>query len=161
MNRSSAKPSELSTRPLPFCVVMSDHQHHRLLKKNQQLHNNPWLRLAFLIMGFIFVGLGIVGVVLPGVPTTVFILLAGYCWAKSSRRFHARLMNHKVFGKILRDWQERRAMPRFAKYLAWGMMLLSCVLMFFRLPDDRLWLGGLFMVLCLGVGIWMARLPDA
>ncbi|MDO4440716.1 MAG: YbaN family protein [Moraxella sp.] len=139
---------------------MSDHTPPDLPSRHQP-HDNPVLRWAFFIMGFVFVGLGIVGVIVPGMPTTVFILLAGYCWAKSSRRFHRWLLNHKIFGKMLKDWQERRAMPRFAKYLAWGMMSLSCVLMLFRLPDDKLWLGGVLSLLCLGVGIWMARLPDA
>lgn len=112
-------------------------------------------------MGFVFVGLGILGVILPGMPTTVFILLAGYSWAKSSRRFHDWLIRHKIFGKMLTDWEERRAMPRFAKYLAWGMMALSSLLLFWRLPDDKLWVAGLVGMVCLLTAIWMYRLPDA
>ena len=125
------------------------------------LHVNPLLRWVFFIMGFVFVGLGILGVILPGVPTTVFILLAGYCWAKSSRRFHGYLMEHKLFGKMLSDWEERRAIPRFAKYLAWGMMTMSSVFLFWRLPDDKLWMAVLSSVICLVTAIWMYRLPDA
>ena len=125
------------------------------------LHVNPLLRWVFFIMGFVFVGLGILGVILPGVPTTVFILLAGYCWARSSRRFHGYLMGHKLFGKMLSDWEERRAIPRFAKYLAWGMMTMSSVFLFWRLPDDKLWMAVLSSVICLVTAIWMYRLPDA
>lgn len=125
------------------------------------VHDNPLIRMGFFIMGFIFVGLGILGVILPGMPTTVFILLAGYCWAKSSRRFHNWLLRHKIFGKMLKDWQERRAMPRFAKYLAWSMMGISSAFLWYRLPHDKLWVAGVVSVLCLLTAIWMARLPDA
>lgn len=101
------------------------------------------------------------GVILPGLPTTVFVLLAGYCWAKSSTRFHGWLLCHKVFGKILLDWQERRAMPRFAKYMAWGMMCASGVFLFYRMPADKMWLAYCIGGLCLAISIWMAKLPDA
>ena len=125
------------------------------------IHQNVLLRWAFFIMGFIFVGLGILGAILPGMPTTVFILLAGYCWAKSSRRFHGWLMRHKIFGKMLIDWEERRAMPRFAKYLAWSMMTISSVFLFWRLPADKLWVAVVTSGICLVTAIWMYRLPDA
>ncbi|MDO5050122.1 MAG: YbaN family protein [Moraxella equi] len=125
------------------------------------MHQNVLLRWAFFIMGFIFVGLGILGAILPGMPTTVFILLAGYCWAKSSRRFHGWLIRHKIFGKMLIDWEERRAMPRFAKYLAWSMMTASSAFLFWRLPADKLWVAVLTSILCLATAIWMYRLPDA
>lgn len=139
---------------------MSNHQ-SPAKPTSHEIHDNPLIRLAFFILGFVFVGLGVLGVIVPGLPTTVFILLAGYCWAKSSRRFHGWLLRHKVFGKMLTDWQERRAMPRFAKYLAWGMMGISSAFLFYRLPADKLWVAGLVSVLCLGVGLWMAKLPDA
>lgn len=123
--------------------------------------HNAVIRWVFFVMGFVFVGLGILGAILPGMPTTVFILLAGYCWAKSSERFHGWLMHHKIFGKMLKDWEERRAMPRFAKYLAWGMMTMSCTFLWWRLPTEKIWVACVVSVLCLASGIWMARLPDA
>lgn len=129
--------------------------------KSTQLHNNAVMRWVFLVLGFVFVGLGILGVIVPGMPTTVFILLAGYCWAKSSRRFHGWLMRHRIFGKMLKDWEERRAMPRFAKYLAWSMMSMSCAFLWWRLPTDKIWVAGFVSALCLASGIWIARLPDA
>lgn len=125
------------------------------------IHKNALMRGVFFGMGVVFLVLGLIGVVVPGMPTTVFVLLAGYCWARSSRRFYAWLMSHRIFGKMLTDWQERRAMPRFAKYLAWLMMTASAVVMFIRLPDDWLWLAAVMAVAMLAVGIWMARLPDA
>lgn len=141
---------------------MSDPVHQQNSgNKTHQPHDNPLIRWAFFIMGFLFVGLGILGAILPGMPTTVFILLAGYCWAKSSRRFHGWLLRHKVFGKMLIDWEERRAMPRFAKYLAWSMMAMSSAFLFYKLPNDKLWIALITTIICLITSIWMARLPDA
>lgn len=126
-----------------------------------QVHNNFLIRLMFLILGFLFLGLGILGVITPGLPTTVFILLAAACWARSSKRFYGWLLRHRIFGKMIIDWEERRAMPRFAKYIAWSMMLFSSAILFYRLPSERLWIAFLVSGICLGAGIWMARLPDA
>lgn len=125
------------------------------------IHKNALIRGVFFGLGVVFLVFGLIGVVVPGMPTTVFVLLAGYCWARSSKRFYEYLLSHQVFGKMITDWQERRAMPRFAKYLAWAMMAISTVVMFIRLPDDWLWLGVVMAVAMLAVGIWMSRLPDA
>lgn len=125
------------------------------------LHDNVMLRWLLVVLGFIFMTLGVIGVFVPLMPTTVFVLLAGWCWAKSSRRFYRWIMAHRIFGKMLTDWQERRAMPRRAKYLAWTMMGVSNIYLFYRLPTERLLVVGLIASVCLVVAIWMAQLPDA
>lgn len=123
--------------------------------------NRLLVRWFFLLLGGIFFGLGIIGIVLPILPTTPFILLAAACWARGSSVFHHWLINHRVFGKIVTDWQEKRAIPRYAKYLAWTMMTLSCGMLFYRLPTDFQWLAWITSVICFLTMIWMARLPDA
>lgn len=119
------------------------------------------VRAVFFGFGCAFFGLGVVGVFLPVLPTTPFMILAASCFAKSSKRFHLWLMNHPTFGKLLQDWEQRRAIPRYAKYLAWTMMTLSCVMLFYRLPQSWWWLAILTCVVCLATMVWMARLPDA
>lgn len=141
--------------------MMSSTSNKPISLAKHSVHSNAMMRWLFFVMGFVFVGLGVLGMILPGLPTTVFILLAGYSWAKSSVRFHNWLLRHKIFGKMLLDWQERRAMPRFAKYMAWGMMCASSVFLFYGLPADKLWIAFLISGLCLVTSIWMARLPDA
>ncbi|WP_261870340.1 YbaN family protein [Psychrobacter sp. JCM 18901] len=73
------------------------------------------------MVGCFFI-LGIIGILLPVMPTAPFILLAAGCWARSSRRFHFWLINHKYFGKFVRDWEENHAVPLYAKCLATVMM---------------------------------------
>ncbi|OOS03547.1 hypothetical protein B0189_09265 [Moraxella cuniculi] len=124
-------------------------------------YQNIVLRTVFFGLGVLFLSLGIIGIVVPGLPTTVFVLLAGYCWAKSSRRFYAWLLNHRLFGPMIVNWQTRRAVPRFAKYLAWLMMTLSVIVLYVQLPDAWRWLVWPLAAMSLAVGVWLARLPDA
>ncbi len=134
---------------------MSDNSQYRKINERKSV------RIFFLILGMVFLVLALIGVVLPGMPTTVFVLLAAWSWAKSSERFHDWLLNHNLFGQMVRDWHEKRAMPRKAKYIAWTMMGLSSAFLFYRLPADLLWVAILTSVLCLATAIWMARLPDS
>ena len=74
-----------------------------------------WLLRA---AGVAFVGLAIIGVFLPLMPTTIFLILAAACFARSSPRLEAWLMNHPRFGPPLRAWRKEGAVPRKAKVLA-------------------------------------------
>ena len=125
------------------------------------IHQSALMRAVYFVLGLVCLILGLIGIVVPGMPTTVFILLAGYFWARSSRRFYAWLLAHRLFGRMIINWQTHRAIPRFAKYLAWSMMSLSTIILFFKLPSQWQWAAWLLAAVSLGVGIWMARLPNA
>ena len=128
-------------------------------KTNQ--HNNPTVRWMFLIFGWVFFALGIIGILLPVMPTAPFILLAAGCWARSSKRFHFWLINHKYFGKYVRDWEESHAVPRYAKWLATIMMSLSTAMLFYQLPAANQWMAWVVAIVCSGVAIYLFRLPNA
>lgn len=80
-------------------------------------------KLLWITLGWLSVGLGIAGAVLPILPTTPFMLLAAYCFAQSSPRLHAWIVNHPTFGPPVRNWQSHGAITRRAKVLATGSMV--------------------------------------
>ena len=128
-------------------------------KTNQS--KSPTVRWLFLTLGWLFFVLGIVGALLPVMPTAPFILLAAGCWARSSRRFHFWLINHKFFGKFVRDWENNHAVPFYAKWLATIMMAISTSMLFYRLPADMMWMAWAVAVVCSGVAVYLFRLPNA
>lgn len=83
------------------------------------------LRPFLIAFGFVCVGFGAVGVVVPGLPTTIFLIVAAWAFARSSRRFHAWLYGQRTFGPMLRNWDEHRVIPNHAKILAVVSMTAS------------------------------------
>ena len=75
-------------------------------------------RGVWLVLGLICVALGFIGAVVPLMPTTVFLILAAGCFARSSPRLEAWLLDHPRFGPTLRAWRRDRAIPRAAKVMA-------------------------------------------
>lgn len=109
------------------------------------------MRLPFLLLGFLFVGLGYVGVIVPGMPTTIFMILAVWAFKKSSPRFESWLLNHRVFGPTLRDWDEHRAITLKTKYIAIATMVgfASVSIFFIKKPLVQAIVG--FSVLCVAI----------
>ncbi len=86
------------------------------------------MRYLWIGLGFLNVGLGIVGAFLPVMPTTVFLIMAAFCFARGSPHLHAWLMNHRRFGPPLQNWKKHGAISRKAKRLAVSMMAASFVI---------------------------------
>lgn len=83
-----------------------------------QVVQNRWLRGVYIALGFLSLGVGIVGTILPGIPTTMPIILAAFFFSKSSQRFDDWMVNHKVFGPLVRDWRAGRGFTARAKTIA-------------------------------------------
>ncbi len=77
------------------------------------------------LIGFIFLGLAVLGAILPVMPTTCFVLLAAACFAKSSDRFYHWLLASTIFGPMIKHWQATRSMPKRAKIIAITSILCS------------------------------------
>lgn len=89
------------------------------------VHHHPVMRGLWLSLGIFFVLLGIIGALLPIMPTTIFLILAAGCFARSSPRLESWLMDHRHFGPPLRAWREQKAMSRAAKAMACGGMAMG------------------------------------
>lgn len=83
------------------------------------------VRLAWLAAGWLCFGVGLVGVAVPGLPTTGPLLLALACFARGSDRLHQWLLHHRVFGPPLQRWRKHRTIPLRAKVVAVSMMVAS------------------------------------
>ena len=113
------------------------------------------MRLFYFISGWIFFVIGFIGVVLPVLPTTPFMLLALWSFSKSSVRFHNWLYQHRFFGPPLQQWDKNKVIPLSAKIMAVFMMLASfAYLVFFKkseievlIPVGLLMLYGMWFIL--------------
>ena len=79
---------------------------------------------VFRVLGFLFLGLGILGVALPLLPTTPFILLAGACFARSSEKWHRWLLSNETFGPMIINWEQNRCISCKVKLIGVVSMLL-------------------------------------
>jgi uncharacterized protein len=102
--------------------------------------------------------LGVIGLFLPVVPTTPFILLAAFAAARGSERLHAWMRNHPRFGPSLRDWEREGAVSRRAKYLATAMMASSVIVLLFISP--HWWMTAVAGGTMLAVAIWLWLRPE-
>lgn len=92
------------------------------------------MRLLWIGGGFGALTLAVIGVFVPVLPATPFILLAGACFARSSPKYHHWLRNHPRFGGLLRDWEEHRAIAGRTKAIAITMIVLVGGTSFWVLP---------------------------
>jgi uncharacterized protein len=129
---------------------------HRL--HNPQTYLDHAARLMLITSGMLCVGLGAIGIILPGLPTTPFLLLAAYCFARSSEHFHSWLVNHRWFGSYVRNFEEGRGMTRQANATTVLIIWLSFgVTIVFFVPV--VW-GQVGMVLmACTVSLYIIRLP--
>jgi len=114
-------------------------------------------KLLLLVIGWLFIVLGVLGIFLPLLPTTVFILLAAYCFSRSSERFHNWLLEHKYFGEILQTYQSGLGMPRKVRRRVLCWLWLSMAISMWVV--GQWWAVALLCVIGLGVSGYLLHLP--
>lgn len=119
---------------------------------------SPARRRAYLALGWLCVALGLIGTILPLMPTTVFLLVAAWAFSRSDRRWHRWLREHARFGEAVRVWEDHHAMPRRAKRVAFFALALSYALTaaVFGPFSWAAIVGGLCIA---GVAIYIAHIP--
>ena len=116
-------------------------------------------RTAYKLLGLLCVGLAYIGVVTPGIPFSIFIVIAAWAFAKSSPRMHKWLYNHKYFGPFLTNWTQKKVFPTKGKYAM--VLVMASSLAFFWFTTYNVagvaWTGGSMLL----VAIWAWRYPGS
>lgn len=105
----------------------------------------------YIFIGILAVGLGIIGAFLPVMPTVPFLLVALFCFERSSKKYHDMILNNKYFGKVLRDYYEGRELTTSVKIKA--ILFLTCGIGFSFYKVQHLHLRIMLAVIWLGVTI--------
>ncbi|MBA2408943.1 MAG: YbaN family protein [Gammaproteobacteria bacterium] len=118
---------------------------------------NTFFRAILVACGTLFVALGFIGIFVPGLPTTPFLLLAAWCYARSSERFHRWLLSNRWFGEYIKNYQEGRGMRLRDKTLA--LLLMWTTMGWTILYIVPVWWGKLLLLaVALGVTIHLLRI---
>lgn len=122
------------------------------------LHPSLFVRCLALLAAALCLALGVIGIFVPGLPTTVFILMAAWFAARGSPRLLAWMERHRVFGPMIRHWRTDRSVSRRAKWSA-TVMMATCAAILFVAPIQpwAAWVAGGIM---LTVAIWLWRRPE-
>ena len=109
-------------------------------------------------LGFLSLGMAYIGIIVPGIPFSIFLVFSAYCFAKSSKRMHDWLYNHKYFGPFLTNWVQKRVFPQKGKYAMVIVMSTSLLFLWFTTENIKAvaWSGS-FMAL---VALWAWRYPS-
>lgn len=117
------------------------------------------VRILFNIAGAIALALGLLGIFLPLLPTTPFVLLAAACFARGSERFHQWLLANPTFGPMVNEWERHRSLPYRTKVTAIVLMsfTMGVSIVFFVRP---LWLKIALALFGVALAVWMYRIPS-
>ena len=112
----------------------------------------------YLICGLCSLALGLLGIPLPILPTVPFILLAAFCFARSSDRLHHWLMTHPWFSVALNDWAQNRGIPKGLKKKAYIVSGLSFAVSIAIVP--LIWVKVILLCFALGLGFFLKQIPE-
>ena len=115
------------------------------------------MKTLLMLLGWLSLITGVIGIVLPLLPTTPFVLLATALFARSSPRFHAWLLAHRYFGPLILDWQQHRGIRRSARRRANVFIVMTFSLSLILIPDIRVRI--LLVAIMVILLTWINRLP--
>lgn len=133
-----------------FGYIMSKNTQNNDLNEEILISRNPVIKWTLFISGFILVGIGILGMFLPLLPTTIFFILAAWCFARSSEKFHHWLHNNRFFGKYLTNYRSKGGMTLGSKIFSISL-LLAGIIVSILFATDNLYIRILLGAIGLGV----------
>jgi len=118
----------------------------------------PIKRALLVIAGVLSLIVGVIGAFVPLLPTVPLVLLAAFCFARSSERMHQWMIHHRYFGSIIENFEAGKGIPKKVKYrtigILWVSMSISCWMV------AKLWLCVMLVTIGIGVSIYLLRLPE-
>ncbi len=117
------------------------------------------LRWAWWLLAYVSLGVGIIGIFVPGLPTTVFVLISAWAASRGSARLHAWLLNHPRFGKAIVDWQTHGAVSRKGKWMASLTMLVCALITLWCAPLAWIKAFSISMMGIVCLWLWSRPLP--
>lgn len=124
---SSIAPAESPASDSSDVIEWSDSQGQTLYCVRVQPQASGWRRMALMALTVVALTLALLGVILPGLPTTPFVLLASYGLMRTSRRWHRWLLDSRLFGGVLRDWHLHRGISAHVRVKALSLLLIVVV----------------------------------
>ncbi|KEC56154.1 YbaN family protein [Bartonella koehlerae] len=118
------------------------------------------LRICISIVGWVMIILGVIGIALPVMPTVPFLLIASWCFARSSPRFYHWLNNHRVLGPPIKRWEEKKAISTFIKVFA-VVSMAGGFLSFLVMMHPALWFALLVATILLLIAIYIMTRPSS
>ena len=116
-------------------------------------------KYLWFIGGMICLGIAYIGIVVHGIPWSTPSLCAAYCFARSSKRFHDYMLNHKLFGPFIKNWSEGKVYPSKVKWIMFLCMDFSIVALWFATHNWKAVAGmSIFFALCI---LWASRFPGS
>jgi len=122
-------------------------------------HASPYARGAYLALGWLCVVVGLVGALLPILPTAPFMILAAACFARGSQRFYGWIIRHPSFGPAILEWRVHRSIAWRTKLTAIALMSTSLACSIVLFVHDP-YLRGLLAALGLALAVWLYRIPS-
>ena len=145
-------------RKMPECAFQIMQKHARTSSPSRTAHIFfHGKRALWLAAGGLALLTGIVGIFVPLLPTTPFVLLAAFCFSRGSERWEHWLLHHQRFGPMVRNWRDHRAVPLRAKQLATVMMIGGSAWSWWLLPPHLCWIPA---ACCACVAAWLWSLPS-
>tara|TARA_B100000530_G_scaffold164553_1_gene103515 strand:+ start:92 stop:610 length:519 start_codon:yes stop_codon:yes gene_type:complete len=137
------------------------------VSENESIHqvdlDRPWIsRLVWFIIGFIIMVIGLIGIVVPGLPTTPLMILAAACYAKSSQKFYDWIINNKLFGHHVKNYREGKGIPKKSKPVIlatlWVFVLFAVLI---AIPDSAPPVSKITVLVLAVIGtIVIVRIPN-
>ena len=115
-------------------------------------------KIILITLGWCCVGMAFIGVFVPGIPTTIFLIVALWAFARSSKKFHSWLLNHKRFGPILQNWESHKVVPRNAKILMVILQISAVIIFHYSLQN--IYLTVLLIITLIFVARYVLSLPS-